>query len=595
MNDFFVSYNKADRAWAEWIAWTLEEVGYKTVIQAWDFRPGGDFVLDMHAATSTTARTIAVLSDAYLSAEFTHPEWANAFARDPKGENRLLIPVLVSNCQVEGLLKTRTHEKLVGLTEDAARQRLLDCVKDRAKPDSRPKFPSELTNISTVKRHFPGGPNYPDASIRELSERLQVSLARRDRLRGDRVDDSTVVAEIVDLKKQILLGGQLRPGAVLDDGRYLLYDVIGRGGYSQIWRARDRKNEQSIAMKVLHSEKSSHPVSRRRFFRGAETMSRLAGTGVVTVLEDRCETDGYCFFTMELVEGGNLREAVLNKRFLGKDLVAVVKALANTLAVAHSRPERYVHRDVKPTNVLLASNNRLLLSDFDLVAAEDTAGGTRTGAALGSLPYAAPEQLHQPNIADCRADIFSLAMTGVFVAFGKDLPHLDAYTPEFQQELPVEAGIRNVLAKALSRRPEDRFQTMEEFSSALTEKQKPSRKPRRRQQHIKRHNSQPPRHTPPPGKKWKVEKALNAFDDGLRGRGHYKNFEANSRHSYAIAHKGKLYPVKKIISLATGLPTGNFSGGAVANTWFTELGFEIVELRATTRGSIGKDHCEDQT
>jgi TIR domain len=73
--DFFVSYNRHDQAIAEWIAGVLEAEGYSTVIQAWDFRPGGNFVLDMHQAAANTKRTIAVLSPNYLRSEFTQPEW----------------------------------------------------------------------------------------------------------------------------------------------------------------------------------------------------------------------------------------------------------------------------------------------------------------------------------------------------------------------------------------------------------------------------------------------------------------------------------------------------------------------------------------
>ena len=85
MKDFFVSYNKTDQQWAEWIAWVLEDAGYSLVIQAWDFRPGHNFVLEMQKAARETERTLAVLSEDYLNAEFTQPEWAAAFARDPQG------------------------------------------------------------------------------------------------------------------------------------------------------------------------------------------------------------------------------------------------------------------------------------------------------------------------------------------------------------------------------------------------------------------------------------------------------------------------------------------------------------------------------
>ena len=104
MEDFFISYNKADRAWAEWIAWVLEEADYSVVIAEWDFRPGENFVLKMHSVANETKQTIAIISDAYLNAEYTQPEWAAAFARDPQGNARNLIPIKVTPCDPKGLL-----------------------------------------------------------------------------------------------------------------------------------------------------------------------------------------------------------------------------------------------------------------------------------------------------------------------------------------------------------------------------------------------------------------------------------------------------------------------------------------------------------
>ncbi|MCD4845339.1 MAG: toll/interleukin-1 receptor domain-containing protein [Methanosarcinales archaeon] len=83
MIDFFISYNNADKTWAEWIAWELENKKYTTILQAWDFRPGSNFVLKMQQAATETNRTIAVLSQDYLNAEYTQPEWAAAFNQDP--------------------------------------------------------------------------------------------------------------------------------------------------------------------------------------------------------------------------------------------------------------------------------------------------------------------------------------------------------------------------------------------------------------------------------------------------------------------------------------------------------------------------------
>src|SRR5207237_2217871 len=118
--DFFVSYNRADRAWAEWIAWQLEEAGYTTVLQAWDFRPGGNFVLDMQQAAAQAERMIAVLSEDFLASAFTQPEWAAAFAQDPTGETGILVPVRVRACDPHGLLRATTYIDLVDTLTAAA-------------------------------------------------------------------------------------------------------------------------------------------------------------------------------------------------------------------------------------------------------------------------------------------------------------------------------------------------------------------------------------------------------------------------------------------------------------------------------------------
>ena len=84
--DFFISYTAVNQPWAEWIAVTLERAGYTTLLQAWDFAPGSDFVHEMQQATSSAARTIAVLSPAYFGSRFGEAEWRAAFAKDPTGE-----------------------------------------------------------------------------------------------------------------------------------------------------------------------------------------------------------------------------------------------------------------------------------------------------------------------------------------------------------------------------------------------------------------------------------------------------------------------------------------------------------------------------
>jgi tetratricopeptide (TPR) repeat protein len=139
--DFFISYNRHDRAWAEWIAWTLEAAGYSVIIEAWDFRPGENFAVEMQNATLQAEKMIAVLSNHYLNARYTQPEWAAYFRQDPTGERRSLLFVRVQDCQPQGMLGTMIYADLVGLEEAAAKAALLGALQARAKPLQAPAFP----------------------------------------------------------------------------------------------------------------------------------------------------------------------------------------------------------------------------------------------------------------------------------------------------------------------------------------------------------------------------------------------------------------------------------------------------------------------
>ena len=178
MKDFFISYNKADKAWAEWAAWVLEEAGYSVIVQAWDIRPGGNFVLEMHKAAAETQKTVAVLSENYLLAAFTGSEWAAAFLRDPKGEERQLIPIRVGKCEPKGLLAGIVYVDLVGLSEDDARVSLLGGFSERGKPASPPHFPGAVPNavapeperVAPVNKGYPGAAGTTSSTVpRRLS------------------------------------------------------------------------------------------------------------------------------------------------------------------------------------------------------------------------------------------------------------------------------------------------------------------------------------------------------------------------------------------------------------------------------------------
>jgi hypothetical protein len=174
--DFFISYTKVDVAWAEWIAWQLEAAGYTTVIQAWDFRPGSNFVLEMDRASREAEQTIAVLSLSYLDMTYTHPEWARAFAKDPKGEKSLLLPVRVLDCQPEGLLAQVVYIDLVGLDEENAKDRLLAQVRSgRGKPRLKPLFPGTETSPKPAFPAATSDDRQPNSAEREEARPAPVA------------------------------------------------------------------------------------------------------------------------------------------------------------------------------------------------------------------------------------------------------------------------------------------------------------------------------------------------------------------------------------------------------------------------------------
>jgi hypothetical protein len=144
MKDFFISYSAADIEWAEWIAWQLEELGFQTILQAWDFRPGCNFILKMDKAASESERTIVIISPDFVESTYVKPEWSNAFVKDPDGKEGKLLPIRVRKCELNGLLKSLSYIDLAGLNEEAAKKKLLIGIKyERAKPSIAPNFPDQ--------------------------------------------------------------------------------------------------------------------------------------------------------------------------------------------------------------------------------------------------------------------------------------------------------------------------------------------------------------------------------------------------------------------------------------------------------------------
>jgi hypothetical protein len=126
--DFFISYTQADRHWASGLSVWLQEAGYTTILQATDFSPGSNFVLEMQTAAIEATRTLAILSPDYLVSRFPQPEWAAAFSQDPTGSFRKLVTVRVRECEPAGLLKSIVYIDLCAMTVEKAKEKFLSGI-----------------------------------------------------------------------------------------------------------------------------------------------------------------------------------------------------------------------------------------------------------------------------------------------------------------------------------------------------------------------------------------------------------------------------------------------------------------------------------
>jgi len=306
-------------------------------------------------------------------------------------------------------------------------------------------------------------PQYPDRT-RDTAERLIEARRRLKELTVAGQDTWEVRSDILRLRRERREGRRLQPGDVLAEGGIQLVEVLGRGGFATVWKAWDDERERLVAIKVLHSPHVEDRSRLERFFRGARKMAELQHPGIVRVLEDHVQDGDYYYFVMELVEGEDLQKAVLSGKLPPEQVVSIILKVGEALAYAHR--QGVIHRDVKPANILLAPDCPKL-TDFDLVHAQDTTGGTRTQG-MGTFLYTAPEILNNARDVTVAADVYSLAMTTVFALFGRDLPIDVLRRPErIIEALPCAPGVREVLLQAISWAPTDRPASIGEFCGAL--------------------------------------------------------------------------------------------------------------------------------
>src|SRR6266540_1090402 len=259
-------------------------------------------------------------------------------------------------------------------------------------------------------------------------------------------------------------------------GRYELEELVGKGGMSSVYRARDRLLERTVAIKLLHEHYSRDEDYVERFRREARAAARLSHPNIVTVI-DRGQADGRQFIVFEYVDGQNLKQLVERQgRLPVRTTLELGVEIGRALAFAHDAG--LVHRDVKPQNVLLG-NGDVKVTDFGIARSLDVKSGlTETGTVLGTSEYIAPEQASGRPV-DALSDVYSLGIvlwellaggppyTGEsFLAVA--MRHVNDPVPSISSVRPdVPVRLDAALRRAMAKDPTDRFASMDEFVAEL--------------------------------------------------------------------------------------------------------------------------------
>ncbi|MBU8812762.1 serine/threonine-protein kinase [Mycolicibacterium goodii] len=263
---------------------------------------------------------------------------------------------------------------------------------------------------------------------------------------------------------------------------YTIIRLLGSGGMGEVYLAAHPRLPRQDALKVLPASISADSEYRERFNREADIAAALWHPHIVEI-HDRGEHDGQLWITMDYVDGTDAAK-LLKAQFGGgmppHQVCEIVTAVANALDYAHQRD--LLHRDVKPANILLAhpgtDDQRIMLADFGIARyASEASGLTATNVTVGTVSYAAPEQL-LGNQLDGRADQYALAASAYQLLTGRTpfehsnpavviSQHLSANPPPVGAHRPDLASLDPVFTKALAKDPKDRFARCADFARAL--------------------------------------------------------------------------------------------------------------------------------
>jgi serine/threonine protein kinase len=274
-----------------------------------------------------------------------------------------------------------------------------------------------------------------------------------------------------------LAGGPFLAGNIVEGtpfGRYRLVELLGRGGMGEVWKAFDTATQRVVAVKVLPPQLAADPLFEKRFRREAFTAASLNEPHVVPI-HNFGEIDGRLYVDMRLIEGEDLQHVLARGPLDAERAVKVIEQVASALNAAHRAG--LVHRDVKPSNILLAEDDFAYLIDFGIARVAGETGLTGTGNVIGTWPYMAPERFSTGR-SDKSSDIYALACV-LYECLTSNRPfpgesveqqiagHLTTPPPQPSVARPgVSPQLDGVIATGMAKDPDRRYHSTTELAKA---------------------------------------------------------------------------------------------------------------------------------
>jgi serine/threonine protein kinase len=275
-------------------------------------------------------------------------------------------------------------------------------------------------------------------------------------------------------------------------GKYRIVNEIGRGAMGVVYLAESlNDHEQKLAIKVLSRALSRNPNFRKRFFNEAQRQGRLDHPNIVRV-RDFVEESGQLFIAFDHVDGQSLDQFIKDRKggIVASEALPMFKAVLEALDFGHRRG--VIHRDVKPSNILIDRSGRVLLTDFGVALKVGDQRLTQAGISVGSPSYMSPEQILRPQSLDHRTDVYSAGivlfemLTGSAPFEGKTdfdiMQNQVKLSPPYPRHrgTKIDERLARIVLRALQKDPDRRFQGCAEFAKAIDAYSTAERQPRKR-------------------------------------------------------------------------------------------------------------------